>query len=67
MWLRLHSIQTSSDKVKTCERRLGSSGQSAANRQSRFKLKSTLCESGLGNEGHTVTQLTLTLYSLKVK
>lgn len=26
-----------------------------------------LCQSVAGNEGHTATQLTLTLYSLKVK
>lgn len=35
--------------------------------QACFQLKRPLCQSVAGNEGHTVTQLTLTLYSLKVK
>lgn len=35
--------------------------------QAFFQLKRPLCHSVAGNEGHTATQLTLTLYSLKVK
>lgn len=32
-----------------------------------FQLKRLLCQSVADNEGHTATQLTLTLCSLKVK
>lgn len=63
----LYSIQALCDKLKTGRSWETDLAAAASHRQACFKLKSTLCESGLGNEGHTVTQLTLTLYSLKVK